>query len=115
MNVNRKIKDALAPFGFPVHPDMYTGAEDSYFVFTYADERISAFADNQPVAEEVEMYIHLYLPVRTNYMSLKKKVSLALYNVGFTYPSIDQMIDKEANKRHLIFDCKISGHYEMEE
>lgn len=107
MNVNKLIVDTLKTFGFPVYQDFYGGEEDSYFIFTYADERPIGYSDNAPEYVDMEVYVNLYLPSETNYRKMKEDVARTLFAAGFTYPSIEQILDTEANKRHLIFDCKI--------
>lgn len=107
MSINKLLTDTLSPFGFPVCQDLYTGNKESYFVFTYVDERASEYSDNAPEYLDVEVYVNLYLPQEANYLKLKRDVARALFYAGFTYPSIEQILDTEAKKRHLIFDCKI--------
>ncbi len=107
MSVNQLLVDALGKYGFPIAQDLYKGDSESYFTFTYADDRPGGFSDNVPEYVDMELYISLYLPSGENYLELKRDVARTLKGAGFTYPSIEQLLDKEADKRHLIFDCMI--------
>lgn len=111
MSVNQIIINALSPFGFPVVPDLYRGAEKRYITFNYADDRAKEFADNTPLLVVAYMQIHLFVPLNENYLSLKKQVRQALFQAGFTYPVVTIDTEKENNIRHIIFECEI----EMEE
>lgn len=114
MSVSQLLTEALGGFGFPIAQDLYKGKSESYFTFTYADDRPGGFSDNDPEYVDFEIYVSLYLPEDTKYLKLKRNVARALKNAGFTYPSIEQILDTEAKKRHLIFDCWIRT-MEMEE
>lgn len=107
MSVNQLLVEALENFGFPIAQDLYKGKEEAYFTFTYADDRPGGFSDNGPEYVDLELYVSLYLPADTSYLKLKRNVARALQEAGFTYPSIEQILDTEAKKRHLIFDCRI--------
>ena len=45
-----KIIEVVKGFGFPYEPDIYTGEEERYFVYNYADERGIVFADMSSLA-----------------------------------------------------------------
>lgn len=113
MNVNGLLLKTLQPFGCPVEQDLYEGKETRYFVYTYAAETATGYADNAPQRERFTMYVNLYLPREENYLRLKKGVKKALFAAGFTYPDVEQILD--GNMRHIIFECSIEGAIETEE
>ena len=42
------IQAALTPFGYPVKPYVYDGAEVIYFVYNYEDNHGADFGDDDP-------------------------------------------------------------------
>lgn len=107
MTVNQKIREALAPFGCPVKPDLYTGNEARWFTFNEADNRAALHANNSPRGDRVAMQIHFFLPLEENYLSERRRIRRALLNAGFTYPFITMLTEDDTRIRHIIFECEI--------
>ena len=115
MSVNSRIIKALKPFGYPVNLDFYNGKEERYFSFNYADDRATSYADNEPVEAKAWVQIHLFLPAKENYLTLKKQVRKALFRADFSYPSVEMDVEDEIEPvRHLIFECETHNNEELE-
>ena len=106
MSVNKRIIEALNPFGIPVKPELYTGSEKTYVVFNYADDRGADYGDNTPQCTVAYMQVHLFMPLNQNGLALKKEIREALFGAGFTYPSVTILTEQENNIRHIIFECE---------
>ena len=64
---------AITPFGIPHAPGKYEGEEtEKWFTYNYADDRGNAFADDEPGDRLVSMQLHLYLPERENFISIRR-------------------------------------------
>lgn len=111
MTVFEKIVEAIKPFNYPYSPDVYTGCEDRYFVYNYADERGSLFADNEAQEVTVSIQLHFYMPLNDKFSKIKRDIKKALVKQGFTYPEITILHDDD--KRHIIFESDME--IEMEE
>ena len=105
-----KIIEAVKGFGFPYEPDIYTGEEERYFVYNYADERGLVFADDSPEVVKADVQVHFFLPVEENFIKIKNRIREALFKQGFTYPEVTVL--REAKKRHLVFECDIEEELE---
>ncbi len=117
MNVNGRLIEALeAATGYPVKPDIYTGAANKYITFTYEDERSALEGDNEELATVVYMMVTLWTPSDYNYFEDKKKIKLALKEIGFTGISIQSWVsnDKIGTQyvRQTVFSANIT---EMED
>lgn len=113
MTVNKKILEALKPFGMPVVPNHYNGNEKRYIEFDLYDDKGTCFCDDYPEVDIVTVQVHLFLPMEENYLSLKKQIRKALYDVGFAYADITELAEPEATSqypkgiRHLTFETDI--------
>lgn len=107
MTVNEKIIQCLKPLRLPVVPDIYEGTEEEYITFNYADNRGTAFGDDEPIRITNYMQIHLFLPLDVNYLKKQKEIRNSLFTAGFTFPEITVMVDKGEKIRHIIFECNI--------
>ena len=98
--MNRKIKEVLDVYGFPVATNTYTGDEDIYFVMTinaFPDD----FADDGPQHIKYLCSVHLYCPHTFNTMGIKRQIKKALHDAGFTYPT---EIDASDETQHIVFE-----------
>ncbi len=114
MNVNPIIINALNPEGLPVTPGHYTGTEDKYYSFNYEDDRGVVFSDNEPQIDVASIQVHLFVPLDYNHIQLKKRTRARLFKAGFSYPVITEFIEKDTEKRHIIFQCEIDEPSESE-
>lgn len=107
MTTFEKIIAAIAPFGFPHVPDLYSGSSDRWITYNYADDYGGSFADDLPETVIVSVQVHLFLPLQENFTQLKNQVRNALFEQGFTFPSITIQTEEERGIRHIIFECDI--------
>lgn len=105
-----KIIEAIKVFGYPYEPDIYRGPEKKYFTYNYADDRGGMYADDEPQSTIVSIQLHLFLPVRENFLSIRNKVRRELFKQGFTYPEVEILLEKDI--RHIIFECDIEEEME---
>lgn len=116
--MNQKIYKAMGCFGIPVTPDFFGGGEEEYITFNYADDRATAFADDEPLLVEADMQIHYFLPAKKSYLEAKKQMRRALFEAGFTYPEVTEFVEPDGRgggTRHIVFECRIENDYELEE
>ncbi|RDU22760.1 hypothetical protein [Anaerosacchariphilus polymeriproducens] len=113
MNVNSLIINTLKPIVSAVYPNKYSGTEQTYITFNYADDRAVEFADDTPQIDKSNIQIHLFTP--NDYMELKKQIRLKLFQGGFSYPSITDLYEDDTKLNHIIFECEITGNSETEE
>lgn len=101
-----KIIDAISAFDIPHAPGVYTGQKSSrWIVYNYADDRGEDFADDEPGLRKVSLQVHLYLPARENFLSLKEQIREALFaQEDFTYPVVTDLGEDSIGKRHLVFE-----------
>lgn len=99
----QKIREACKKVGIPAYPDFNTNNEDTYVVYNIASEMPDNFGDDAPSDVIVDLQAHLYLPASVNFFDLKLKLTRALFEQGFTYPSI-ALNEVEDNVRHIVFE-----------
>ena len=112
MTAYEKIVEAIKGFNYPYEPERYTGSDERYFTYNYADERPSLFADDRALEVTASVQIHFYLPKHEKFSKLKREIKEALQAHGFTYPEVT--ILTEEKKRHLIFECDVEVEMEDE-
>lgn len=105
MTVNQRIIEALSVFNYPVKPDRDGAEGDTYFTFNYADDRATAFANDEPIQVVAYMQIHFFCPLWRDYLEIKKQIRQALFRAGFTFPVITEL--NQEDTRHLVFECEI--------
>ena len=101
-----KIIAAISPFKIPHAPGIYTGPKSSgWIVYNYADDRGEDFADDEPGIRKVSLQVHLYLPARENFLTIKEQIREALFaQEDFTYPAVTDLGEDSIGKRHLVFE-----------
>jgi hypothetical protein len=110
MTINKAIRSALKPYideGWPVTPDTNRTKAEHYFTFnTYYDQG-SDFGDDAPEHNRLSAYVHMYLPVKENYLEHKRLVRQMLFDAGFSYANVTETVDPDdEGYRHLIFDVE---------
>ena len=60
MTAFENIVNAIAPFGYPYKPDVYQGDSEKYFVYNYADQRGSLWADDEPETVIASVQVHFF-------------------------------------------------------
>lgn len=82
MNVNKEIQKLADITKLPVSPDVYSGGEDKFIVYTYTDERGALWGDDETLADQVTIQVSMYTPPKFNYMELKHKIRDYLESLG---------------------------------
>lgn len=108
MTTYEKIVAAIAGYGWPYEPDIYTGrASDYWWTYNYSADTGDLFGDDVPGTNTVAVQVHLFLPRRESFSALKQSVRFGLMAQGFTYPDVTVLVDEETGKTHLVFECEI--------
>ena len=101
MNVDSALKAAISSL-FPCAPNVYTGSALEYVVWNcYTIPQ--AFAEELPAAARYPTQVHYYLPHGKNPNPGKLQLQRALFNAGFTWPSITNASDSEG--QHYVLEC----------
>jgi hypothetical protein len=101
MNLDQRIKNALAGICDVVVPQVYTGTATEYIVFNYSEYPL-VFADDEPQSIGYSVQVHLFVPLKANPHTKKEQIKNALFEAGFTYPSIQDVTDEEG--QHYVFE-----------
>lgn len=101
MNLDERIRTALAGICDVVVPQVYTGEKPEYIVYNYSEYPIS-FANNSPRMAGYSIQIHLFMPLKVNPNAKKESIKNALFAAGFTYPSIVDVTDEDG--QHYVFE-----------
>jgi len=99
--VNARVVNALAPTGYKVYTNSYTGGDDVYFVFLL--DVVPDFFANDVVQYVINNFtLHLYCPLTMNTVALRKQIKSLLQDAGFTYPN--EMDASDEHYQHIVFD-----------
>lgn len=104
MTSYQKIREACKSLKLPSYPDFNTNGESTYVVYNIVNESPSCFGDDTPEDVIVDLQAHLYLPAQQNFFDLKNKLCKALFQQGFTYPSIPLNEVEDGKVRHIVFE-----------
>ena len=105
MNSFQKIQKACKKIKLPAYPDFNTQNEDTYVVYNFAAETPMNFGDDSPNSIIADLQVHLYLPANQNFFDLKMKLTKALFEQGFTYPSVVlNTVESNQTVRHIVFE-----------
>ena len=111
MSCDEAINTAFEDVGLHIYPNVYTGEELSYLVYTYYVIP-AVFADSVSHAARYSIQLHLYLPQKTNPNTYKLAIIAACYENGFTFPSMTNASDGDG--QHYVFEfeyCNGGGYY----
>lgn len=105
MNSFEKIKQACKSCNIPAYPDFNTNGEETFCVYNFSSETPDNFGDDAPGAIIADLQVHLYMPAGENFFALRKQLRQALFEQGFTYPSVTLNTTEEDNTvRHITFE-----------
>lgn len=110
MSVDEMLNTALTAVGLPVFPNSYTGDEERYIVWSYA-QIPAVHACDAPHAARYLITVHLYLPHKENPNALKQAISRALFNADCTWPSITNISDSEGQGYAIECEWSDGGGY----
>lgn len=93
-NVDDALQEALTPLGLPVYPVLYTGDELEYIVVNHnAIPQVAA--ERVPNAALHLCTVRYFLPWKKNPNPMILRISQALFDAGFSLPSVTEAGDKE--------------------
>lgn len=104
MTSYQKIREACKSLKLPAYPDFNTQGEETYVVYNTVNEMPDNFGDDSPSDIVVDLQVHLYLPAQQNFFEIKNKLCKALFQQGFTYPSIPLNEVEKGQVRHIVFE-----------
>lgn len=105
MTVDERLTTALAPFGDDIDNAVGFSRHDRHYAFNYAILP-TAFADDAPHYERYLVQVHFFAPLNENVSKRKRQTKQALFDAGFTWPSITDASDEDG--RHIVFECEIA-------
>lgn len=114
MNINELLIRTLSSHG-PVYPDYYDGDEEKYLTFNYPDENPTVFGNNKALKKTVDIQVHLYLPIVSEYQEEKEQICRELQRAGFKYPRVTILVERDVHLRHITFETKINCNVKQEE
>ena len=120
MDAFTAIRTALAEiasdYGWPMEPEIYEGTADYYITYNYADINGGDYGDDTPGCDVSDVQIHFFMPAETedrrklDYWEYKQLIRKALFEGGFTYPSVAIMYERSDDQQtaswHLTFECE---------
>ncbi len=103
MSVDEALKAALDPLEIPYSPNLYTGAATEYITTNF--QIIPAvYAERAPRAARYLVQVHYCLPNGRNPNATIRTISRALWNQGFTWPSVENASDESG--LHYVLECE---------
>ena len=111
-SVGEILDETIEPL-FPgaVFPNVYRGELAEYVVYNY-DILNALSAESAPQAAVYLVQVHLYYPEGKNPTDAILALDRALWNAGFTWPSLTNVSDGEG--QHYALECKYTdggGYY----
>lgn len=116
---NKILFKLLKSLNLPVYENVYQGEdkdiENPFILFNLETDKVDFSAFDTPIAFLVSYQIHLYCPLEFNYHNVVKQIRRILFENGFSYPSIDNiLLDKTnaeltvENLRHIVLSTEIN-------
>lgn len=103
MNVDAAAKAAIYPLCQDCAPNVYEGGATEYVVWNCYSVPV-AFGDELPAAARYPTQVHYFLPSGKNPNPMKLKLQQALFDHGFTWPSVTNASDAEG--QHYVLECE---------
>lgn len=94
-----------------VFPIVYTGKAKEYLVWNYSVLPV-VWAERAPQAARYLVQVHFYLPHGKNPQTAILALSRAVFDAGFTWPSLTDASDEEG--QHWVLECEYTdggGYY----
>ena len=100
-NVEEAVKRAVSPL-FPCEAGTYTGTALEYVTWTVY-QLPQVYGEHGPAAARYPVMVHYWLPHGKNPNPGKLRISKALFDQGFTWPSVTNASDGDG--QHYVFEC----------
>ena len=113
MDALTAIKNVADNLGYPSRPDLYKGDADRFVTYNYAKISGDNYGDDRPDCNVAAVQVHLYIPLKENFISRLTTMQNALFEAGFTWPDVTvlteydetQTVDGLDGIRHIAFEC----------
>ena len=109
-NVDNALQTALQSLGLPVYPVLYTGGELEYIVTNHTAIP-AVYAERAPRAARHLVTVRYFLPWKKNPNPMILQISRALFDAGFTWPSVTDASDNEGQTYALECEYANGGGY----
>ena len=103
MSVDEALKAALDPLEIPYSPNLYTGDATEY-ITTNFQIIPEVYAERAPRAARYLVQVHYCLPNGRNPNATIGTISRALWEQGFTWPSVENASDESG--LHYVLECE---------
>lgn len=118
MNTFEKIQLIARNLGIPAWPDVYTGRDEDrperWITYNFSDDHGALWGNDAPGAVVHSVQVHLFMPSRKNFFAIQKAIRDAMFNMGFSFPIITNLIDEVTTVnsgtqklRHIVFESDI--------
>ena len=105
MNVFEKAHAAADSIGYYSCPDVYQkGDKDRWITYNLTFEKGELFGDDVAHDMVTSIQVHLFLPRKENFFSIRKQLRDALITQGFTFPEMTNN-SIEGEMRHIVLEC----------
>ncbi len=102
--IGERLQAALTPlYGENVFPDVFVGLAEEYVVYNYSTIP-EVYAERAPRAARYLIQVHLYSPREKNPTAAIQALDRALWDAGFTWPSVTDASDAEG--QHHVLQCE---------
>ena len=116
MDLTDILMQLVAVTGIPVYQDICTDEDaDRYITLVYQDERPALCGNNRVLADQCDIYVHLYTPPAFDYFKKKKEIRDFLEKNDFVISSIGSGLEDDISGdkiRRTTFDCRYAGFRE---
>lgn len=103
VNVDAAVMAAVSPIVPECAPNVYDGCALEYVVWNaYTVPQV--YAERKPAAARYPTQVHYYLPNGMNPNPGKLRLQQALFDQGFTWPSVTNASDSEG--QHYVLECE---------
>ena len=107
MSVFERLAGVLNGLCIENYARSYSGTSPRYAVYDAPTVPI-CFGNQAPYLERYLVTVHYYCPAGENTLSLQRRLKRALFEAGFTWPSVTTG-GSEADYQHLVFECEIEA------
>lgn len=109
IDINSRLMKALKTICPNVYPDVYTGSNVEYIVFTY-DIRPENHGDDSPFNFTYECSVHYLAPLKDNVLEKRFGIMEAIFNMEdsfVTYPTEVNATDEDG--QHFVYEFEVMG------
>lgn len=109
MSAFKEIQEIATTLQIPAYPDVYTGDDlNTWITYNLAEEHGDLFGDNAPNAVVQTVQVHLFIRTGRSYTALKNAIRTALFEAGFTWPTVTTDYESDQKLRHIVFETEFN-------